>query len=183
MQAAGNHRIRLVTCWRGGSGLPEPQSALKHICIHTGCLKKRSIIQDGQTQMAQDGQTQIALRLMSLTSLKVDGNLQDDAGSDGCNTLQARLASGEDIFGPLIQKYLLKNSHRIRVDTLPDDELAARQEADEKARLGDIRRQMDSTQEEGVIAETVELQRRQVSDFLARGPPIVNRSCDCCTRL
>ena len=90
------------------------------------------------------------------------------AASDLCRVftwfggLQARLASGEDIFGPLIQKYLLKNSHRIRVNTLPDDELAARQEADEKARLGDIRRQMDNTQEQGVIAETIELQRRQV---------------------
>ncbi|KAK9864580.1 hypothetical protein WJX84_000690 [Apatococcus fuscideae] len=74
---------------------------------------------------------------------------------------KARLASGEDIFGPLIQKYLLKNSHRIRVDTLPDEELAAKQEADEKQRLGDIRRQMDQTQEQGVIAETLELQHRQ----------------------
>lgn len=80
--------------------------------------------------------------------------------------LQARLASGEDIFGPLIQKYLLKNSHRIRVDTLPDEELAAKQEADEKQRLGDIRRQMDQTQEQGVIAETLELQHRQVRNHL-----------------
>lgn len=97
--------------------------------------------------------------------------------SDWCEILQARLASGEDIFGPLIQKYLLKNSHCIRVDTLPDDELAAKQDADEKARLGDIRRQMDSTQEQGVIAETVELQRRQVSNLLARGSSIVDQSC------
>ena len=77
--------------------------------------------------------------------------------------MQARLASGEDIFGPLIQQYLLKNTHRIRVDTLPDEELAAKQEADEKQRLGDIRRRMDDTQQQGVIAETIDLQHRQVS--------------------
>ena len=135
-------------------------------------LKKRSIIPHEQTQMA--------LRLMSLTSLILAGSLHRSTQEpDWCDALQARLASGEDIFGPLIQKYLLKNSHRIRVDTLPDDELAARQEADEKARLGDIRRQMDSTQEQGVIAETVELQRRQVSDSLARGYTIVECSFEC----
>ena len=55
------------------------------------------------------------------------------------------------------------------MDTLPDEELAAKQEADEKQRLGDIRRRMDDSQQQGVIAETVELQHRQVSPSLGDG--------------
>ena len=52
-----------------------------------------------------------------------------------CNRAQARLASGEDVFGPLIQRYLLQNTHKVTVELLPDAKLGAKVEQDEKARL------------------------------------------------
>ena len=60
------------------------------------------------------------------------------------------------------------------MDTLPDEELAAKQEADEKQRLGDIRRQMDDSQQQGVIAETIELQHRQVHKQAYSGTLIIS---------
>lgn len=49
--------------------------------------------------------------------------------------VQARLASGEDVFGPLIQRFLLDNNHKVTVELLPDSKLGAIVEADEKKRL------------------------------------------------
>lgn len=48
---------------------------------------------------------------------------------------KGRLESGEDVFGPLIRRYLLDNGHRVTVEMLPDTELAAQQEQEERARL------------------------------------------------
>ena len=49
--------------------------------------------------------------------------------------LQASLASGEDVFGPLIRRFLLQNTHKVTVELLPDAKLGAEVEQDEKARL------------------------------------------------
>ncbi len=49
--------------------------------------------------------------------------------------LQASLAGGEDVFGPLIRRYLLQNTHKVTVELLPDAKLGAEVEQDEKARL------------------------------------------------
>ena len=48
---------------------------------------------------------------------------------------QARLAGGEDVFGPLIRRFLLQNTHKVTVELLPDAKLGAQIEQDEKARL------------------------------------------------
>ncbi len=49
--------------------------------------------------------------------------------------LQARVASGEDVFGPLLRKYLLNNTHRVTVELLPDAQLGSEQERAEKEQL------------------------------------------------
>ena len=86
--------------------------------------------------------------------------------------LQGRLASGEDIFGPLIRKYLLDNKHRVSVEMLPDKDLAAQREAAERDRLATVRSAMGPEDIEAVIRETRELKERQVSA----------RSCRCSMR-
>jgi presequence protease len=70
---------------------------------------------------------------------------------DALTTFKARLASGEDVFGPLIRKYLLENMHRVSVTMLPDTGLAARVEADERARLDAIRAGLSETEVCGVL--------------------------------
>ena len=77
--------------------------------------------------------------------------------------MQGRLASGEDIFGPLIKKYLLENKHRVSVEMLPDKDLAAQREAAERDRLATVRSAMGPEDIEAVIKETRELKERQVS--------------------
>ena len=81
--------------------------------------------------------------------------------------LQGRLASGEDIFGPLIRKYLLENKHRVSVEMLPDKDLAAQREAAERERLATMRSAMGPEDIEAVIRETRELKERQVSAIFA----------------
>ena len=39
------------------------------------------------------------------------------------------------MFGPLIRRYLLQNTHKVTVELLPDAKLGAQVEQDEKARL------------------------------------------------
>ncbi|CAL5227379.1 g10329 [Coccomyxa viridis] len=74
---------------------------------------------------------------------------------------KGRLASGEDIFGPLIRKYLLENKHRVSVEMLPDKDLAAQREAAERDRLATVRSAMGPEDIEAVIKETRELKERQ----------------------
>ena len=76
--------------------------------------------------------------------------------------LQERLASGEDVFGPLIEKYLLQNSHRVVVELLPDSELAAKEEAEEKAKLADFKQKLVDQELQEVVRQTQELKERQV---------------------
>ena len=93
-----------------------------------------------------------------------DGGLCDAAGPPGI---------GEDIFGPLIRKYLLDNRHRVSVEMLPDKDLAAQREAAERDRLAAVRSAMGPEDIEAIIKETRELKERQVSS--SRG------CCRCCT--
>jgi len=44
------------------------------------------------------------------------------------DTFKAKLAAGEDVFGPLLDTYLLKNTHRVTLELQPDSTLAAAQE-------------------------------------------------------
>jgi Zn-dependent M16 (insulinase) family peptidase len=53
-----------------------------------------------------------------------------------------RLASGEDVFGQLLDNFLLNNNHRVTVITLPDTELAKKVEEKELKRIAEARGQM-----------------------------------------
>jgi Peptidase M16C associated len=79
-----------------------------------------------------------------------------------CLGLQERLASGEDLFGPLIRRFLLDNTHRVTVELLPDKSLGAKIEAQEKARLEAKKASLEAPEIEAVIRETQELKERQV---------------------
>ncbi|KAK9810180.1 hypothetical protein WJX72_006221 [[Myrmecia] bisecta] len=74
---------------------------------------------------------------------------------------KARLASGEDVFGPLIRKYLLENTHRVTVEMLPDSELAQQQEAEEKAKLAARQKAMSAEELQETVQKTEELKLRQ----------------------
>lgn len=59
-------------------------------------------------------------------------------------TFKERLSSGEDVFGQLLDKFLLNNNHRVTVVTLPDSELAKQVEAQENERVITARSQMSA---------------------------------------
>ncbi|KAF5843319.1 Metalloenzyme, LuxS/M16 peptidase-like protein [Dunaliella salina] len=80
---------------------------------------------------------------------------------DALASFKARLASGEDVFGPLIRKYLLDNKHRVTVVLLPDPTLGAKVEGEEKAKLEAKMKSMQPQDVEEVVANTHELKRRQ----------------------
>jgi Zn-dependent M16 (insulinase) family peptidase len=79
--------------------------------------------------------------------------------------VQARLESGEDIFPPLIRKYLLDNTHRVSVVMQPDTDLAAQQEAEEKAKLEAVRAVWSPQDIDAIIEKTRELKERQVNQI------------------
>ena len=75
--------------------------------------------------------------------------------------LKARLAAGEDVFRPLIRKYLLDNPHRVTVELVPDSSLGARQEAEEKAKLAAKRASMSEADLAAMVHATEQLKERQ----------------------
>lgn len=75
--------------------------------------------------------------------------------------LKQRLASGEDVFGPLIHKFLLNNTHRVVLTMLPDQQLGQQVEAEEAARLEAKRGSMTPEDIEAVVKSTLELKERQ----------------------
>jgi presequence protease len=75
--------------------------------------------------------------------------------------VRAGLAENPRYFEDFIEQYLLTNPHRSTVQHLPDAELLARQEADEKTRLGKIRSGLGDEQLQTILAKTRELKRRQ----------------------
>ena len=81
--------------------------------------------------------------------------------------MQNRLASGEDVFGPLIQRHLLANQHRVVVELKPDPALAAAEEAEEKARLKAFQQKLVQRELDEVIKTTKELKERQASSGAA----------------
>ena len=54
---------------------------------------------------------------------------------DALGNFKAKLAGGQDVFGPLIRQYILNNSHRVTVVLQPDAKLGQVTEDKEKARL------------------------------------------------
>lgn len=71
---------------------------------------------------------------------------------------KARLAAGEDVFRPLIKRFLIDNGHRVTVVLEPDTGLGAAQEASEKARIEAAKAGLDLA---AVAAETAALKERQ----------------------
>lgn len=76
--------------------------------------------------------------------------------------MQGRIASGEDVFGPLIDKYLLSNKHRVTVELLPDQQLAAKEDEAEKAELAAFKQKLVDSELQEVIRSTQQLKERQV---------------------
>lgn len=74
---------------------------------------------------------------------------------------KARLAAGEDVFGPLIRQYLLENKHRITVELRPDATLGEEIESEEMKRLEKERAKMVEADLEAVVASTRDLKERQ----------------------
>lgn len=72
-------------------------------------------------------------------------------------------AQGERIFEGLIREFLLKNSHRTRVLLRPDPDQAARDAAEEQARLDAARAAMSEADLDAVIADTLALKQIQES--------------------
>lgn len=91
-------------------------------------------------------------------------------------SLQGRIASGEDVFGPLIEKYLLANKHRVTVELLPDQQLAAKEDEAEKAELAAFKKKLVDSELQEVIRSTQQLKERQVTPSFKPRPILV---CHC----
>lgn len=77
------------------------------------------------------------------------------------NEIKQRLASDSRYFEKLVQTHLLDNLQRTVLRLKPDPELGRRFEEDEKARLAKIRESLNEGQIAELVANTVELKRRQ----------------------
>ncbi|KAL4856502.1 Presequence protease 1 [Chlorella vulgaris] len=80
---------------------------------------------------------------------------------DDLEHFKGRLAAGEDVFGPLIRRYLLDNPHRVTVELRPDPKLGEEIEAGEQQRLEAVRGGMAERDLKEVVASTEELKQRQ----------------------
>ena len=76
--------------------------------------------------------------------------------------MQERIASGDDVFGPLLRKFLLNNGHRVTVEVLPDSQLGSEEDAAEKQRLKEYQQSLSSDVIASTIEKTKELKERQV---------------------
>jgi len=75
--------------------------------------------------------------------------------------IKARLAKGDRVFETLIRHHLLDNPHRTTVLFTPDPELAAREAAEERAKLDAARAAMSDDEVQAVIEQTRLLKRLQ----------------------
>lgn len=80
---------------------------------------------------------------------------------DDLDRFKARLAAGEDVFGPLIRTYLLENTHRVTVELRPDSTLGEVIEKEELSRLDSVRSTMTEKDLTTVVDSTIELKERQ----------------------
>ena len=74
---------------------------------------------------------------------------------------KARLASGEDVFGDLIRKYLLNNPHRVTIELLPNKDLGAEQDAKEASRLAAVKADMTEEEISAMVNATKQLKLHQ----------------------
>ncbi|MBP1464720.1 insulinase family protein [Candidatus Chloroploca sp. M-50] len=91
-------------------------------------------------------------------------------------TIKAALTNGERIFEDLIRRTLLENTHRVRVMLRPDPEQAARDAAEERARLDAVQATLNDQDLEQIIADTQALKILQETpdrpEDLARIPTL-----------
>jgi presequence protease len=104
----------------------------------------------------------LALMLRSLNSWLYDADpLAPLMFEPSLQAIKDRLERGESFFEDLIRNYLLENTHRVTVVLQPDADLGKRRDEAERARLEDARAKMSMEELENVIADTIELRRRQ----------------------
>ncbi len=80
---------------------------------------------------------------------------------DDLAAFKARLDAGENVFGPLIRKYLLGNKHLVTVELKPDAKLGKEMEELEKARLEKERSALEPNGLQAVVKKTEELKEKQ----------------------
>jgi presequence protease len=104
----------------------------------------------------------LALMLRSLNSWLYDADpLAPLMFEQPLQAIKDLLDQGEHYFEDLIQNFLLENTHRVTVVLQPDPDLGKRRDEAERARLDAARASMDEEALKGVIADTIELRRRQ----------------------
>jgi len=104
----------------------------------------------------------LSLMLRSMSSWLYDRDpFQPMRFTEPLESFKARLASGEDVFGPLIKKYLLNNPHRVTVELTPDQSLSQAMEAEEQAKITAKRASMDDAAVEALVENTRALKEKQ----------------------
>ncbi len=136
----------------------------------------------------------LAAMFRSLSTWLYDGDpFAPLAWEKPLTNIKARLASGEKVFENAIRRRLLDNRHRAQVLLIPDNELAARRQAGEDARLDATRAAMSEAERqttEEISARLREAQARPDSpEALASIPtlepgdlPRENRKLPCAER-
>jgi len=103
----------------------------------------------------------LALMLNALDTWLHDGDpLAHLAFEKALAEVKARLAAGR-YFEGLIDQYLLQNPHRTTVILTPDPAQAEREEAEEQARLAELRSQLGAPQLQAIIEDTKYLKQLQ----------------------
>ena len=75
--------------------------------------------------------------------------------------LRRRYQADPEMFARLIRSSLIANPHRLTLSLVPDRDAAARQEAEQTARLAQLKSHLTPTQQQLIVEETLELERLQ----------------------
>ena len=65
------------------------------------------------------------------------------------------------LFEGLIQKYLLDNSHHLRLFLTPNEKLGEMQEREDAAKLAELTRALSEAEKEAIVSETKQLKQHQ----------------------
>jgi len=104
----------------------------------------------------------LAVMLRSLTNWLYDADpLEPLAWEKELAALKKRVQGGEPVFQDLIREHFLDNPHRATLVLIPDTDLAARREEEERKRLAAIKAEMSAGELERIMAETSELKTFQ----------------------
>jgi len=125
----------------------------------------------------------LSLMLRSLGTWLYNGDPYEALRFEGpLDAIKARVAGGERIFETLIGETLLQNGHRTRVLLRPDPEQAARDAAEERARLDAAFAAMGEEERRAVIADTAALKQMQEApddpELIAKIPTLTLKDLD-----